>query len=89
MTDPKIIQSRFCTTIEAEGTSVEVSIYRLEDETEWTLEVIDENWNSTVWEDKFASDEDALAEAIATINTEGIWSFVIENSDDDERPLMH
>jgi hypothetical protein len=87
MSDPKVVLSELSRTIEAEGTSVEVSIYRLEHETEWTLDVIDENWNSTVWDDKFATEEEALDEAIATINAEGIWAFVV--ADDDEPPTMN
>jgi hypothetical protein len=87
MTDePKVIMSELCTSIEGEGTSVDVSIYRLKHESEWSLETFDENWNSTVWDDKFATEEEALDEAIATINAEGIWSFVVE---EDERPTKH
>jgi hypothetical protein len=39
--DPKIIQSELTRTIEAEGTSVGVLIYRHLGEIEWTLEVFD------------------------------------------------
>lgn len=87
--DPKIILSELSRTMEAEGTSVDVSIYRLEHESEWTLEIFDENWNSAVWDDKFTTEEDALAEAIAAINAEGIWSFVHEDDEEDDRPTMH
>ena len=92
MTDPEIINSKLSRIIEQEGTSVQVSIYRFEHETEWTLEITDEDWNSTVWEDTFPTEEDALAEAIAAINMEGISAFVGEVDDEDEqedRPLVH
>ena len=90
--DPVVIESKLSRKLEEEGTSVQVSIYRLEDETEWTLEITDEDWNSTVWEDTFPTEEDALAEAIAAIKMEGISAFVGEVGEEDEqedRPLVH
>lgn len=36
-----------------------------------------------VWDDKFATDEEALAEAIEVISTEGIWAFVVDDGEDD------
>jgi hypothetical protein len=87
--DPKVIMSELSSTIEGEGTSVAVSIYRLENESEWSLEIFDENWNSTVWDNKFATEQEALDEAIATINAEGIWSLVFEGGEDDEGRTVH
>ena len=87
--DPKIIQSELTRTIEAEGTSVGVLIYRYLGKIEWTLEILDENGNTTIWDDKFATEEDALAEAIASIRTEGIWSFVHDGNEEDERATVH
>ena len=87
--DPKIIQSELTRTIEAEGTLVGVLIYRHLGETEWTLEILDQNGNTTIWDDKFATEEDALAEANTAINTEGIWSFVHEDDEEDESATVH
>ena len=42
----------------------------------WLLEVIDEFGNSTVWDDSFSSDQEALAEALDTIDGEGIESLI-------------
>ncbi len=53
------------------------------------LEIVDENWNSTFWDGKFATEEDALAVAITAIKTESIWSFVSEDDEESERPLVH
>ena len=47
----------------------------------WLLEVIDEHGNSTVWDDPFQSDQDALDEALRTIEEEGIESLIGVPSD--------
>jgi hypothetical protein len=58
-----------------DGKSVKVDIYR-GDGGDWTLEVVDEFGNSTVWDDEFATDAAALDEAKATIRDEGIDSLI-------------
>jgi uncharacterized protein len=40
------------------------------------LEVVDQDGGSTVWDDLFPTDEEALAEAMNTIATEGIGCFL-------------
>ena len=42
----------------------------------WLLEVVDEFGNSTVWNESFPTDKTALAEALNTIETEGIASVI-------------
>ena len=42
----------------------------------WLLEVVDEFNNSTVWEDSFETEKNALNEAINTIETEGVASLI-------------
>ena len=74
MTDPKIIHSSLCRTVEENGESVNVLIYRLED-TEWSLEMVASDGSSTVWEDLFASDKDAPEEALAAIQADGVKSL--------------
>jgi hypothetical protein len=80
MADPKLINSPLSRVVEEDGVSVDVKIYRLED-TEWSLEIVAENRNSTVWNDLFSSDSDALAEALRTIKEEGIKSVSEANPD--------
>ncbi len=59
------------------GVTVRVEIYRLTGKNEgWSLEVIDHEGASTVWEGLFATDKEAHAEFQHTLETEGIWSFV-------------
>ena len=76
MTDPEIILSPLCREISADGTSVQVDIYRLTDRDGWQLEVIDETNASTVWDELFATDKAALDEALRTIEKDGIRSFL-------------
>ncbi|KOF13562.1 MULTISPECIES: hypothetical protein [Ensifer] len=42
---------------------------------DWTLEVIDEEGYSTVWEDSFPTDREAYEEFLATIERDGIHTF--------------
>jgi len=40
------------------------------------LEIVDEGWNSTVWDDLFPSAKEALDAGIKAIEEEGIQSFI-------------
>jgi uncharacterized protein len=73
--DIDIIHSPLTQTYSAEGHSLRVLIYRLPD-TQWSLEVVDEQGTSTVWDDLFETDKQALEEAFMTIETEGIGNFI-------------
>lgn len=77
MTDPKLIDSPLSRTTIVEGESLQICIYRLDNEATWTLEVVDQERTSTVWENKFTSDGDALAEALKAIEEEGLEAFKI------------
>jgi hypothetical protein len=70
-----LIYSDLQTTIDQDGHSLEINIYRLP-ESDWVLEVVDEFGNSTVWDDVFTTDEAALGEALDAIKSEGIEAFV-------------
>lgn|GEM_PF-523051 len=73
--DPEIIFSPFCGTFEKDDRTVEVNIFRVEPNTTWHLEVINEMNTSTVWDDPFVSDADAYAEFMATVEEEGMGAF--------------
>ena len=70
-----LIYSPLQQTYKASGRQVEIHIYRMPD-TGWSLEVVDEHNNSTVWEDLFQTDEQALAVAIQELTDEGIEAFI-------------
>jgi len=57
------------------GKTVQIDIYE-DGEGGWILEVVDEHWNSTVWDEPFASDRDALDEALKSIDENGIESLI-------------
>ena len=73
--DPVPRESPLSQEVERDGRSVHVGIY--EDETgEWLLEVVDEFGNASVWDQPFATEQDALDEALETIREEGIESLI-------------
>ena len=59
MSDPVIIMSPLCREIAGDDTKIQVDIYRGESESGWTLEVIDEENGSTVWDAPFDTDRGA------------------------------
>ena len=68
-------KSPLCQELNDDGKTVDVQIYR-GGGSDWILEVVDEYGNSTVWDDQFASDAEALNELKATIEAEGIESLI-------------
>ncbi len=74
--DPKIVTSRLSRIVKQDGVTVEVSIIRLEHETEWSLEVVNDKNTSIVWDDLFATDDEAYAEFERTVAEEGIKTFL-------------
>ena len=67
--------SPLCQTCEREDKSVEIMIYE-DGDGGWILEVVDENDNSTVWDEPFDSDQSALDEVLETIEDDGIDSLI-------------
>jgi hypothetical protein len=55
---------------------IQVDIYRVEDESGWILEVIDEKDASVVWDESFDADKDALDPVMKVIEQDGIRSFL-------------
>ncbi len=75
MTEPDIIDSPLCRTIERDGISLRVEIYS-GDDSHWILEVVDQGGTSIVWDEQFMTDQAALDELMKTIELEGIRSIV-------------
>lgn len=59
----------------SEGKTVRIEIYRMPG-TLWTLEVIDESGNSTVWDEEFETDAEALSLALTDLGRDGIDEFI-------------
>lgn len=73
--DPEIEVSPLSGTVSRDGIVVSVEIYRLVGEPAWALEVIDQGGGSTVWDELFESDADALNEFNQVLEADGIQSF--------------
>ena len=73
--DWEIETSPLCESVTRDGMTVRVKIYRLRGE-DWSLEVIDQEGGSAVWDDTFANDQDAYAEFYRTLELVGIRSIV-------------
>lgn len=69
--DYQLIISPLCQSITDKGHTVQLEIYRGSD-TAWTLEAVDADGNSTVWDDLFTTDQAALDEGLRTVREEGI-----------------
>ena len=76
MSDPEIVMSPLCQEISKDGTKIQVDIYRGENEVGWILEVIDEENTSTVWDDPFDTDQEAVDTVMKVIERDGIRSFL-------------
>jgi len=66
--------SPLCQTITTDGKTFQVDIYD-DGDGGWILEVIDGFNTSTIWDDSFATDGDALSEAKTTILANGVTSL--------------
>ena len=74
--DPNIVHSGLSGTVSKDGVTVKVFIYRLENDPNWSLEVVNSADTSIVWDDRFATDDEAFAEFQRTVDQEGMRSFL-------------
>lgn len=57
--------------------TVEVCIYRIKESPEgWSLEVVDHEADTTVWEELFETDQGAFDEYVSTVERQGIGCFL-------------
>ncbi len=74
--DPNIVHSGLSGPITEQGITVDIRIYRLEEQPGWSLEVVNATGTSTVWDDLFETDELAFTEFRRTVAEEGMGVFV-------------
>ncbi len=74
--DPNLVTSGKSQRVSVDGYPFSIQIFRLETEKAWTLEVVDFEGTSHVWDDQFRSDKDARNAAIQAIETEGAIAFM-------------
>ena len=72
---PSIISSYLSQNVMVDGRRFEIDIYRLDDEDCWTLEVINDEGRSYVWDDVFATEQAALDAALVAFENEGAAGF--------------
>lgn len=70
-----ILHSPLERSVTRDDVTVRICIYRGAEDPGWLLEVEDHLGGSTVWDDPFPTDQEALDEAMRTIETEGIRVF--------------
>jgi uncharacterized protein len=73
-----IIRSPLARVLSGEGHTLRIDIYRGTTEPDWILEIEDETGISTLFDERFASDQDALDAALTEIEAEGgIHNFFV------------
>jgi hypothetical protein len=71
--DPEIEISPLSGLVTQDGITVSVEIYRVRNSTNgWSLEVVDAERTSTVWDETFATDQDAYREFQRALESEGL-----------------
>jgi hypothetical protein len=78
--EPNLITSHLSRRMTWEGYVLRVEIYRLDDRPGWTLEVVNEEGTSIVWDDVFDTDRDANAAFRDTLANEGITAFLDQSN---------
>jgi len=74
--EPNIVTSGKSQHVTIDGLRFSIKIYHLEGDKTWTLEVIDCEGSSHVWDEAFTSDKDARNTALAAIEAEGAIAFM-------------
>lgn len=81
--DPKLIISPLSCQYTEDGITIDVQIYKLEDGEGWTLELVDEENSSTVWEELFPTDEAAWQEFETGVTEIGLAALLQAEDGDD------
>jgi hypothetical protein len=70
--DPEIVTSDMSGAFTKEGVTGQVHIIRLQIDKEWTLEVVNSEGTSTVWDQPFENDVDAYSAFERVVEEEGM-----------------
>ena len=74
--EPNLVTSGLSRHVTRDGITVQLCIYRLETNPEWSLEVVNSAGTSIVWDDLFSSDDAANEEFLRTLAAEGMAAFL-------------
>jgi len=78
--EPNVVHSSKSQRVAIDGYPFQIEIYRLEGDREWSLEVIDMDGTSHVWDETFASDKAARTAALIALEEEGPYTFMRGNN---------
>lgn len=73
---PNLVISSLSGSQSRVGVVVEVNISRLETDAQWSLEVVNENGTSIVWDDQFDDDGAAFKAFECVVAEEGLAAFL-------------
>jgi hypothetical protein len=63
------------TEITRNGKTVRIDVYP-DGEGAWVLEIVDQDWNSSVWDETFATAEEAMRTGVEAVEKGGIETFI-------------
>ncbi|MBL6426569.1 MAG: hypothetical protein HOY44_03460 [Maritimibacter sp.] len=78
--DPAVIRSSKSQRVLVDGFPFQIEILRLDQDADWTLEVVDPDGTSHVWDDTFKTDKSARDEAIRALQV-GATAFMADFGD--------
>lgn len=78
--ETKVVISQLSRRVTLEGVTVDVQIYRFEDEHEWVLFIANESGSSMLWDEVFASDGEAMAAFRIVAEEQGLPAFLDQGS---------
>ncbi len=73
--DYVVIDSPLSGELRRDGITIDVQIYRGDEDETWVLEVVDSENASHLWDDQFSTYQAAMDELIRTIQREGMKQF--------------
>lgn len=74
--EPNLVASPKSQRVMIDGYDFSIAIYRLEQDKTWTLEVVDFEGASYVWDEQFASDKEARNAALQELDKLGALAFM-------------
>lgn len=78
--EPNLVTSSKSQRVVADGYPFALEICSLETDKTWTLEVVDQEGASHVWEEQFKTDRDARNAALGALEREGAIAFMRGNN---------
>lgn len=78
--EPNLVTSGRSGPIARDGVSITLEVYRFESEPSWLLEVVNDRGTSIVWDDRFATDDLAVAAFEQVVAEEGMAAFLDPSS---------